>query len=85
MATRDLVEIDAHAPTCIVRYFAAAVAWLYDFLAEDVVLVVGMVLAIAVTALVVRMTSRGAGFALWAVVLVAVTVSLARTASAPKQ
>ncbi|HEV3309339.1 MAG TPA: hypothetical protein VG815_02310 [Chloroflexota bacterium] len=58
----------------------AIILWLYDFLAEDTVLLIGMVVAIVATVVVAHFTKTGAGFILWGVVLAAIVVSLARTA-----
>ncbi|GEM_PF-4540525 len=60
------------------------VRWIYDFLAEDVTLVVGMCAAVIVTLLVVRLTASGAGFVLWLVVLAVIAASLARAAYAQR-
>lgn len=62
------------------RFATAVVAWVYDFLAEDITLVIGMIIAVGVTIAVARLSSGVAGFVLWAIVLLAIGFSLARTA-----
>lgn len=65
----------------VIRAAKSIILWIYDFLAEDTVLVLGMVIAVAATVLFVHITKMGAGLILWAVILVAIAVSLARTAT----
>ncbi len=62
------------------RFVLATILWIYDFLAEDVVLLVGMLIAVGLTVAAVHITTRGAGFVLWALVLLAIAVSLIRVA-----
>lgn len=62
------------------NFVRSAILWIYDFLAEDPVLLLGAVIAIPITLLFLHVTKIGAGFLLWAVILVAITISLLRTA-----
>ena len=63
------------------RWLFKAVAWIYDFLAEDLVLLIGAALAIAIVALTVHTVKTGAGVILWAVIVVVIAISLWRAAS----
>lgn len=64
----------------MLRILRSIVLWIYDFLAEDPVLLAGAAAAVLVALLLVNITRIGSGFLLWAVILVALTVSLWRTA-----
>lgn len=66
------------------RTISKIVAWVYDFLAEDVTLLVGMLVAIGLTIVVVRLNSKAAGLLFWGLVLVALAVSIMRTLTASK-
>jgi hypothetical protein len=63
------------------KWLRRTVLWLYDFLAEDMVLLAGTALAIAVAAISAHAIKDAAGYILWAVVIVVITVSLWRTAT----
>jgi hypothetical protein len=58
-----------------------AVLWIYDFLAEDIVLVLGTVVALLVAVVVARSNPRAAGFVLFLVVLGVIAASIWRTVS----
>ncbi|HZT95720.1 MAG TPA: hypothetical protein VFB34_02670 [Chloroflexota bacterium] len=60
------------------RQAAAILYWIYDFLAEDVVILVGAAIAVAVTVFVARANHNAAGFVLWAMVIASIAVSLSR-------
>jgi hypothetical protein len=66
------------------RWITAAIAWVYDFLAEDVTLLVGAAVAIVVTVLAVHTVRTAAGIILFFVVAIVITASLWRTVSATK-
>jgi hypothetical protein len=63
---------------------AAVFAWVYDFLAEDPVLVVGAPIAIVLTAIAVNLSPSWAGVVLWLVVSVTIAVSLVKAISAKR-
>ncbi len=62
------------------RFLRSSLYWLYDFLAEDVTLLVGVVVAIVVTLVVVRANHSVAGFVLWGLAICSVILSVLRTA-----
>lgn len=64
------------------RWIIAPFAWAYDFLAEDVVLLVGTGVAIALGVLAVHVARNIAGFILFLAVAAAVVISLWRVRSA---
>ncbi len=58
-----------------------AILWIYDFLAEDIVLVIGTAVALLVALGVSRANPRAAGFVLFAVVIAVIATSIWRTVS----
>jgi hypothetical protein len=56
--------------------------WIYDFLAEDVTIMIGAVIAVILGVLVVHVNKSAAGYVLFAAVILAITVSIWRTATA---
>jgi hypothetical protein len=66
------------------RWIKGAIAWVYDFLAEDVTLLIGTAVAIVVVVLAVHTVRNAAGIILFFVVAIVITASLWRTVSASK-
>lgn len=64
------------------QWLIKPIAWVYDFLAEDMVLLVGAVAAIVVAAVAVHTVRGAAGYILWAIVIAVIAISLWRTATA---
>lgn len=60
------------------------IAWIYDFLAEDLTLLVGAALAIVVAVLAVHVSKNVAGYVLFVAVVLVIAASLWRTVSAGK-
>lgn len=65
-------------------WLTGAIAWIYDFLAEDTILLAGAIIAIIIAFLAVHMSRTAAGYILWIAVVVVITASLWRTVSASK-
>lgn len=66
------------------RWITGAIAWVYDFLAEDMTLLVGTALAIVVAILAVHTVRSAAGIILFFLVVAVIAASLWRTVSATK-
>jgi len=66
------------------RWVIGAIAWVYDFLAEDTVLLVGTVVAVALAVLAVHLVRDIAGYILFVAVIAVVATSLWRTVSASR-
>lgn len=66
------------------RFITGAVAWVYDFLAEDTILLFGAVLALLVAYFAVKTVPNAAGIILFVVVLLVISISLWRTISASR-
>lgn len=64
------------------RSLLAPIVWIYDFLAEDLIILVGSALAIALTALLVHVAPKTAGYVFIAAVILAILASIWRTVSA---
>jgi hypothetical protein len=60
------------------------VAWVYDFLAEDLTLLVGTAVAIVVAVLAVHLSKSAAGYVLFLAVVAVVAASLWRTVAASR-
>jgi hypothetical protein len=65
-------------------WLTGAIAWVYDFLAEDTILLVGGIIAIIIGFLAVHMSRTAAGYILWVAVVLVIVASLWRTVSASK-
>ncbi len=65
-------------------WLTGAAAWIYDFLAEDTILLVGAIIAIIIAVLAVHMSRSAAGYILWIAVVLVIAASLWRTVSATK-
>lgn len=65
-------------------WLTSAFAWIYDFLAEDTILLAGAIIAILIAFLAVHMSRTAAGYILWIAVVVVIAASLWRTVSASK-
>jgi hypothetical protein len=76
-----LAEEPGEGDDGVIEWLRAAVLWIYDFLAEDIVLVIGTVLALLVALGVARANARAAGFLLFATVILVIVVSIWRTVS----
>lgn len=63
-------------------WLTRSVAWIYDFLAEDMTILIGSAVAIALAVLAVHVARTSAGYVLWVFILLAIAVSVWRTASA---
>jgi predicted RND superfamily exporter protein len=61
-----------------------SVAWVYDFLAEDLTLLVGTAVAIVVAVLAVHLSRSAAGYVLFLAIVAVVAASLWRTMSASR-
>jgi uncharacterized protein with PQ loop repeat len=61
------------------RWLINALLWIYDFLAEDAVLLIGTVIAFAVAVLAVHAARNAAGIILFAVIVAVIAASLWRT------
>lgn len=61
------------------RWLVGAVEWVYDFLAEDLVLLIGTVVAFVVAVLAVHAARDAAGVILFVVVVLVIATSLWRT------
>ena len=64
------------------RWLTGAIAWIYDFLAEDLIVLIGTGIALAVAAIAVHAVRNEAGVILFAFVVLVIAVSIARTATA---
>lgn len=64
----------------MMRQLTATVLWVYDFLAEDLILLLGTALAIALVVLAVHTIRHLAGIILYATVVVVIAISLRRAA-----
>jgi hypothetical protein len=65
----------------VISRIQASVLWIYDFLAEDPILLIGVVVAIIATLLLVQVTASAVtGFVLWGIILIGLAASVARTA-----
>lgn len=62
------------------RWITGVIAWIYDFLAEDLTLLIGTVGAILVVILAVHVVRNAAGIILFCVVVLAIALSVWRTA-----
>lgn len=65
----------------MIRCFIAPLIWAYDFLAEDLVLVVGTAIAIGVGILAVHITKNAAGIILYGALVAVIAASLWRAAA----
>ena len=60
------------------------IAWIYDFLAEDLTLLIGAALAVALAVLAVHVARNVAGYVLFVAIVLVIAASLWRTVSAGK-
>ena len=68
------------------RYIIGPILWIYDFLAEDLTLLVGAAIAILIVILAIHVIHipRVAGYILFAVVVLVIAASLWRSLPAEK-
>jgi hypothetical protein len=64
------------------RLITGAVAWVYDFLAEDLILLIGALIAVGICVAAVHTVKHVAWVFLWIAVVLVITISLWRTAMA---
>lgn len=60
----------------------APILWIYDFLVEDVALLIGGIIAVAVAILMVRLAPDASGYVFFAAVMLAISASIWRTVQA---
>jgi hypothetical protein len=63
------------------RWPLRALAWIYDFLAEDLVLLIGTALAVGIAVLAIHTVRDAAGVILYGVIVGVIAVSLWRAVS----
>jgi hypothetical protein len=63
-------------------WITGAIAWVYDFLAEDLIVLAGTVVAILIAVAAVKLVHNLAGYVLFVAVVLVITLSLWRTVSA---
>jgi hypothetical protein len=78
MATHNLAQVGTMAADSIIRRLVRIVLWIYHFLAEDPILLIGTALAIVVAAFAAHTVPHAAGFILWGVISAAIAASLWR-------
>lgn len=66
------------------RWITGSIAWIYDFLAEDTILLAGAIVAILIAILAVHVARNAAGYVLFVAIVLVIAASLWRTVSAVK-